>query len=139
MANLNRIILIGRLTNDPEARTTMDGTPLTKFVLAVDRNRPSGMQKETDFIDIIAWRNLAEFSGSELAKGQLVLVEGRIQNRSFDTKEGVKRYITEVVASNMVPVEKGKAKVQLAAARPEPARQQSEGKDESFLEDDLPF
>ena len=84
----------------------MESTAIAKFQLAVERNRPGSIQKETDFVDIVAWRNLAEFASANLSKGQLALVEGRIQNRSFETKEGARRYITEVVANNIVALEK---------------------------------
>ncbi len=137
MANLNKIILVGRLTADPEMRTTLDATPITKFQLAVDRNRPAGMPKETDFMDIIAWRKLAEICGNYLTKGQLVLVEGRIQNRSFETKEGAKRYVTEIVANSMTMLEKGKGKAAPAAIPQETVA--DEVSEEDFLEDDLPF
>ena len=144
MASLNRIILIGRLTADPEARTTMDGTAVTKFTLAVDRNRPSSMQKETDFIDIVSWGKLAEICGSYLKNGQMALVEGRIQNRTYETKEGVKKYITEVIARSMTMLEKG-----LPAGRQDKGKgveglAQEKGTPEPSLEemipeDDLPF
>jgi len=134
LASLNRIILIGRLTQDPEVRTTMDGTPVTKFNLAVDRNRAAG-QKETDFIDVIAWRTLAESSANDLKKGQMALVEGRIQNRTFETKEGVRRYITEIIASGITLLEKGRA------GKPAPVVQKIEEApaNDSFIDDDLPF
>lgn len=136
MANLNKIILVGRLTTDPDLRTTMDAIPIAKFQLAVERNAGMGGQKETDFVDIIAWRNIAEICGNHLKKGQLALVEGRIQNRSFETKEGVKRYATEVVANNVVPMEKGKNPQKIEIDVPEIKEGNAE---ESFLEDDLPF
>lgn len=103
MANLNRIILAGRLTADPEARTTLEGLPMTKFRLAVDR--PQG---GADFIDIVTWRRLAEVSSDYLKKGQLVLVEGRIQIRSFEDQTGQRRWVTEVVAKDMKMLEKSK-------------------------------
>lgn len=111
----------------------MDGTPITKFNLAVDRNRGAA-KKETDFVDIIAWRTLAESSANELKKGQMALVEGRIQNRSFDTKEGVRRYITEVVASGITLLEQGRAK-----PAPVVRKADEETVNDSFLEEDLPF
>lgn len=101
MANLNRIILIGRLTADPEARYTVEGTPMTKFTLAVNRFQREGVTQGTDFINIVTWRRLAEISGQYLKKGRLVLVEGRIQIRSFEDQTGVRKWATEVVARNM--------------------------------------
>lgn len=101
MANLNCIILVGRLTSDPEARVTLDGLPMTKFRLAVERQ-----QGGTDFFDVIAWRRLAEICSDYLKKGQLVLVEGRIQIRTFEDQTGERRWVTEVVARNMRMLEK---------------------------------
>ena len=101
MANLNRIILVGRLTADPETRSTMDGLPMAKFRLAV--GRPQG---GTDFMDVIAWRRLAEVCGQYLNKGKLVLVEGRIQVRSFEDQSGQRRWATEIVARNIQMLDK---------------------------------
>ena len=112
MANLNRIILVGRLTADPEGRSTADGTAVTKFRLAVDRPVP-GVKREdsTDFIDVVTWQRLAEVSAQYLKKGRLVLVEGRIQNRSFDDQAGQRRWVTEVVARSMTMLEGKPAEV----------------------------
>lgn len=101
MANLNRIILVGRLTTDPDARSTVDGTPITKFKLAVNRVKREGKEQEADIVDIITWRRLAEVCAQYLRKGKMVLVEGKIQNRSFEDQNGQKRYVTEVIARNM--------------------------------------
>ena len=135
MANLNKIILIGRLTADPDVRTTMDAIPIAKFQLAVERNSAVGAKKESDLIDIIAWRNIAEICGSHLKKGSIALVEGRIQNRTFETKDGLKRYATEVVANNVVIMEKGKGAESTESA----VVAKEEVAQDSFLEDDLPF
>ena len=87
----NRIILIGRLTRDPEAKYTPSGVPVTSFSIAVDRPQSSearqqGREKETDFIDIVAWRQTAEFAANYLQKGRMVVVEGKLQIRSFVTQ-----------------------------------------------------
>jgi len=105
LANLNRIILIGHLTADPETRETVEGLPVTKFRLAV--NRPISGGNATDFIDIVAWRKLAEICGQYLKKGKMALVEGRIQNRSYENQSGQKVWVTEVVASAMTMLDKG--------------------------------
>jgi len=131
VANLNRIILVGRLTADPETRNTMDGLPMAKFRLAVDR-----IQNGTDFIDVIAWRRLAEVCGELLKKGSLVLIEGRIQNRSFEDQSGQRRWVTEVVARNMQLMEKKSGEPVI--------RESGEQKKEEIVEDidlasDLPF
>ncbi|MDR7482415.1 MAG: single-stranded DNA-binding protein [Armatimonadota bacterium] len=96
---LNRIILIGRLTRDPELRYVPSGQPVASFSLAVDRPFTNQQgERETDFIDIVAWRKLAEQVSQHLSKGRLVAVEGRLQIRSFETQDGQKRRVAEVVA-----------------------------------------
>ena len=97
--------MIGRLTADPEARFTVDGTPMTKFTLAVSRFQKEGVSQGTDFIDIVTWRKLAEVSGQYLKKGTLALVEGRIQIRTYEDKAGVRKWTTEVIARNMQMLE----------------------------------
>lgn len=96
---LNRIILIGRLTRDPELRYVPSGQPVASFTLAVDRPFASqGGERATDFIDIVAWRRLAEQVTQHLSKGRLVAVEGRLQIRSYETQDGQRRKVAEVVA-----------------------------------------
>lgn len=95
---LNRIILIGRLTADPEFRYTPQGTPVARFTLAV--NRPFTNQqgeREADFIDIVVWRQLAENVANYVRKGRLVAVEGRLQVRSYENQEGRRVRVAEVV------------------------------------------
>jgi single-strand DNA-binding protein len=95
---LNRVILIGRLTRDPELKYTTNGTAVATFSLAVNRkfNRD-----ETDFIDVVAWRGLAENCANYLGKGRMAAVEGRLQVRTYENKEGQKRKVTEVVADDV--------------------------------------
>jgi len=141
LANLNRIILVGRLTADPEARATMDGIPMAKFRLAVDRQRQSG----TDFIDVIAWRRAAEVCSDYLKKGSLVLVEGRIQIRSFEDQTGQRRWATEVVARNVQMLDKSPVSGRQSPVdnRQETGdrRQETDEEfvDDADLESDLPF
>lgn len=99
---LNRVILIGRLTRDPELRYTPSGVAVTQFTLAVDRpfTNQAG-EREADFIPIVTWRQLAETCANYLRKGRLTAVEGRIQVRSYDNSEGRRVYVTEVVADNV--------------------------------------
>ena len=100
---LNRIILMGRLTRDPELRHTQTGTAVASFSLAVDRdfrNRDSG-EKGVDFIDVVAWRNTAEFVSKDFTKGRMAVVEGRLQIRDWTDREGGKRRSAEVVADNI--------------------------------------
>lgn len=98
---LNRVILIGRLTRDPELRYTPAGVAVTQFTLAVDRQVSAGKEKETDFINIVTWRQLAETCAQYLRKGRLTAVEGRIQVRNYDNNEGKRVYVTEIVADNV--------------------------------------
>ena len=89
---LNRIILMGRLTRDPELRRTGSGTAVTSFSLAVDRDfKSQSGEKETDFIDIVAWRSTAEFVSKYFTKGRMAVVEGRLQIRDWTDKDGGKR------------------------------------------------
>ena len=100
---LNRIILMGRLTRDPELRHTQSGTAVASFTLAVDRdfkNKQSG-EKETDFIDVVAWRQTAEFISKHFQKGTRIAVVGSIQTRSWEDNEGHKRKAVEVVADSV--------------------------------------
>ena len=133
MANLNRIILVGRLTADPEARTTLDGLPMTKFRLAVGRQQQSG----TDFIDIVAWRRVAEVCSEYFKKGRLVLVEGRIQIRSFEDQTGQRRWATEVVARDVQLLDKTQNQKEERGKRE--ALESEEFVDDSELSSDLPF
>jgi len=99
---LNRVILIGRLTRDPELRYTASGVAMTTFSLAVDRNYVNQQgERGTDFIRITVWRKLAETCANHLGKGRLVAIEGRVQTRSYETPEGQKRTITDVVADDV--------------------------------------
>lgn len=99
---LNRIVLMGRLTRDPELRKTQSDTPVCSFSLAVDRDyKKDGEKKETDFIDIVAWRATAEFVSKFFTKGRMAVVEGRLQIRDWTDKEGGKRRSAEVVADNV--------------------------------------
>jgi single-strand DNA-binding protein len=101
MANLNRIILIGNLTADPEVRFTVEGVQVAKFQLVVDRFVQEGAPKQVDYIDVVAWRRLAEICGQYLKKGKPVLVEGRIQVRTFENENGARKWATEVVARSI--------------------------------------
>ena len=99
---LNKIILMGRLTRDPELRRTQSGTAVTSFSLAVDRDfKSQNGDKETDFIDIVAWRSTAEFVSKYFTKGRMAVVEGRLQIRDWTDREGGKRRSAEVVADNV--------------------------------------
>lgn len=98
---LNKVILMGRLTRDPELRHTQSDIPVASFTLAVDRGysrRDDSQQQSADFINIVAWRNTAEFVSKWFSKGQLVAVSGRLQVRNYKDRDGNNRTATEVVA-----------------------------------------
>ncbi len=130
---LNRVILIGRLTRDPELRYVPSGQPVASFTLAVDRpfTNQAG-ERETDFIDIVAWRKLADQVSQHLSKGRLVAVEGRLQIRSYETQDGQKRKVAEVVADAVRFLDRKAA--QAATGAPEPAAADFEPEEE-----DVPF
>lgn len=98
---LNKCFLLGRLTKDPEIRRTNGGTAVTSFTLAVDRDFKTNGEKETDFIEVVAWRNTAEFVSKYFSKGRMTIVEGRLQIRDWTDKNGNKRRTAEVVADNV--------------------------------------
>lgn len=103
MIKLNKTILIGRLTADPELKFTPGtGTAVATFSIAIDRKfKKEGGEKETDFIPIVVWGKSAENCANFTAKGKLIGISGRIQTRSYDAKDGTKRYVTEVVAEEV--------------------------------------
>ena len=105
---MNRVVLVGRLTRDPELRTTSSGISQTRFTLAVNR-RTSNQdgQREADFISCVAWRGTAEAIAKYLKKGRELAVEGRIQTGSYDAQDGTKRYTTDVVVDNFTFIGSG--------------------------------
>lgn len=99
---LNKAILMGRLTADPDVRQTPTGVSVATFTLAVDRGyAKQGEERQTDFINIVAWRSTAEFVGKYFKKGQLVAVDGSIRTRNYTDRDGNKKYVTEVVANEV--------------------------------------
>ena len=99
---LNNVIIMGRLTRDPELRRTQGGTAVTSFTMAVDRDfKSQSGETETDFIDVVAWRSTAEFVAKYFTKGRMAAVEGRIQVRDWQDKDGNRRKSVEVVADNV--------------------------------------
>ena len=103
MININKVILVGRLTRDVEVRKTGSGLSVAQFTVAVDRRLPknSDGQQSADFVPCVAWRQSADFLGSYARKGNLVSVEGHIQTRNYDDKDGRKIYVAEVVCENV--------------------------------------
>jgi single-strand DNA-binding protein len=102
MASLNRVVLVGNLTKDPEIRNTPDGTPVANLRLAVNRQWTNKQgEREADFFNIVAWRKLAELCGQYLGKGSSVAIDGRLQSRSWDAQDGQRRTTVEIVADNI--------------------------------------
>ena len=101
----NLVVLTGRLTADPELKTTSNGTPVVSFSIAVDRRYRTGEERQTDFINIVAWRSSAEFISKYFKKGSLIGIEGSIQTRKYTDKNGNNRTAFEVVANNVQFVE----------------------------------
>lgn len=130
---LNRIVLIGRLTKDPELRYTPNGKAVASFTLAVDRPfKNQKGEREADFINIVVWGAQAENSANYLAKGKLAAVDGRLQIRSFDGQDGQRRWVTEVVADSVRFLSpKGSQDSSF-----EPT---SMGSEVDFSDDDIPF
>lgn len=98
---LNRAILMGRLVADPELRQTPNGVAVCSFTIAIDRSFSRDRERQTDFIDVVAWRQTAEFVSRYFSKGKMIIVEGSIQTRSYEDKSGNKRKAVEVVADNV--------------------------------------
>jgi len=137
---LNRIVLIGRLTKDSELRYTPNGVAVTGFTLAVDRNFKNAQgERDTDFIPIVTYRQLAELCANYLSKGKLASVDGRLQIRSYTGQDGQRRWVTEVIAENvqfLSPKDKENGH--------NPADTTSDGNYENYghevsLDDDIPF
>jgi single-strand DNA-binding protein len=134
----NRIILIGRLTRDPELRYVPSGAPVASFTLAVDRPfRDQQGNRETDFIDIVAWRKLAEQVSQYMSKGRMVAVEGRLQIRSYETQDGQKRKVSEVVADGIRFLDRGKTAA--AAETPAPVHEEAAAAPGGTEDEDVPF
>jgi len=147
--DLNKVMLIGRLTRDPESKTTPQGVALTTFGLATGRvwKDDQGNQRDaTEFHNIVAWRRLAEICAQYLSKGRQVYIEGHLQTRSWDGQDGKKNYRTEVVADNMIMLgskQEGGSRPMAAPAKaaPEPAMATAgaAASDEEIRIEDIPF
>jgi single-strand DNA-binding protein len=135
---MNKVILVGRLAQDPEVRYTQTGKAVASFSIAVDSG--FGESKRADFIPIVAWEKLAEICGNNLTKGRRILVEGRLQVRSYETQDGQKRRVTEVTAQNIEFMDS-----KSAAGPGAPAAGAGSGHDmssfgtEVFPEEEIPF
>lgn len=104
---MNKVVLLGRLTKDPDVKYTQTGKVVTQFTLAVDRPfKDADGNKETDFIPVVVWGKAAELVGNSCQKGHRLLVDGRLQIRSYDAKDGGKRWVTEIIANGVEFVER---------------------------------
>lgn len=141
MSRFNKVILVGRLVKDPELRYTADGIPVASLTIAVNRiNRKNSTdQTNADFFNIVAWRATAEFASNYMRKGVLFLVEGRLQNRSYETKEGSKRTVTEIVADSVQLLTPKQDNSQKPAAGEESAQLEDFIFDDDFSKGDSPF
>lgn len=135
MASLNKIVIVGNVLADPETRATVDGLAITKFKMTLS----SYPGTETTSIDVVAWKRLAEICGQYLKKGKLILVEGRLQIRSYEDQGGQRKWANEVVASNMQMLD-GKTQPAESRVQEQPAEAVSSFDEvEELPEDDLPF
>jgi len=147
--DLNKVMLIGRLTRDPETKTTPQGATVTTFGLATNRvwkDQQGNQQDRTEFHNIVAWRRLGEICAQYLSKGRQIYIEGHLQTRSWDGENGKKNYRTEVVADNMIMLgSKGDGpaapRAQTQTQQPEPAMAgvSAAASDEEIRIEDIPF
>ena len=140
----NLVVLTGRLTADPELKTTPNGVPVTSFSIAVNRNYRAGEEQQTDFINIVAWRQRAEFISKYFTKGSMIGIEGSIQTRRYTDKNGNNRTAFEVVANNVQFVESKRDSAASPAPVSEPASFSNADANDfadlgSITDDDLPF
>jgi single-strand DNA-binding protein len=133
---INRIILVGRMVADPELRYTPSGVAVARFRMAVDRGFKSAQgEQQTDFIDIVAWRQTAQFVSDYLRKGRLIGVDGRLQIRQYTTQDGQKRKAAEVVAERVQALDRGRDEDRAAGGAPGPT---GEPVGEEHAPDDFP-
>lgn len=143
--NLNKAMIIGNLTRDPETRTTPQGTSVCSFAVATNLiwNDQSGQRQEkVEFHNVVAWRRLAEICGQYLKKGSKVYIEGRLQTREWEGKDGIKRYRTEIIAENMIMLDRaggGTARSGEAPSAPSEEIPENEGDSEEVRVENIPF
>ncbi|MDD2211747.1 MAG: single-stranded DNA-binding protein [Clostridia bacterium] len=138
---LNCAVLIGRLTKDPELRYTPSGVAVASFTLAVDRSWLNQQgEKEADFIPIVVWRKQAESCANYIGKGSLVAVQGRIQVRTYEAKDGQRRWVTEVIADNVRFLDKRGSNTNMQGMGSVGSEAGNEvGSEVEFTEEDIPF
>ncbi len=138
---MNRTILVGRLTADPELRTTPNGIATTRITVAVNRMPNANGERVADFINVVVWRRQAENVAKFCTKGSLVGIEGRIQSRSYDAQDGTRRYVTEVIADNVTFLGSRSSSAQGGSYVPNqaPAMDSMDMGSMPMPEDDVPF
>lgn len=144
---MNKVILLGRLTRDPEVKNTTTGKAVAKFYLAVDRRfKNKDGQKEADFFNVVVWGKQAEFVGQYLSKGSQISLSGRLESRSYEAQDGQRRYVTEVIADEINFVSSGQKNANAGsqqASAPQSNNMSVMGLDEDFHlmaeDDDIPF
>ena len=134
----NLVVLTGRLTANPELKTTQSGTPVCSFTIAVNRNKRANEEQQADFINIVAWNNTAEFISKYFVKGNLIGIEGSIQTRKYTDKKGNNRTMFEVVVRNAQFVE-GKKDKPTEAEPTSFTNAEADDFEEITMPDDLPF
>jgi single-strand DNA-binding protein len=135
---MNKVILVGNLARDPEVRYTPNGKAVASFTIAVNRFTGQGQKEAADFVPIVAWEKLAEVCGNNLTKGRRVLVEGRLQIRSYDASDGQKRRVAEVIAQNIEFLDSKQQSAGGGNASAAPFDANSFGT-EVFPEEEIPF
>lgn len=105
---MNKVVMIGRLANEPEARTTQSGITQTSFRIAVERERTKDGTQIADFFTVVLWRQSAEFAAKYLTKGDRVAIDGSLQERSYTAQDGSKRYVTEIIAQRVESLREGR-------------------------------
>ena len=136
---MNRVILIGNLARDPELRTTQSGISTCSFTIAVNRPRSKDGTQATDFIPIVTWRNTAESCAKYLFKGKKVAVDGRMQVRTYEAKDGTKRYVTEVIAETVEFLSPAASGQTGTGGQPPASAGEDNGGFTQVDDDDLPF
>jgi single-strand DNA-binding protein len=147
MSSLNKVLLIGRLGKDPDIRYTPDGSPVASFSLATSENwtdKSGTRQERTEWHNIVAWNKLADICKQFLSKGRQVYIEGRIQSREYTDREGVKKRITEIIASQMVMLGSRPQGAEAGVQPMEPVARPATDADQAFgdsgiTDSDIPF
>ena len=141
MSSLNKIILIGNLTSDPDIKETTNGQLLSRFTIAVDRpSQQDAMEKQTDYISVVAWRDVAE-STQQISKGSQCLVEGKVITRTYDDDDGKRHYITEVESKSITPLSSKQAtpsKKEASILEESPLEESKDSVSFDFNIDDVP-